>query len=86
MFDLQPHEEKIDTSHDDIFQVILGFGVFKLNMQAVFDTDIHLDWVVRFRGHAIRVDPEILLANHICHPPRDRHPHKVPQLHIDTIV
>lgn len=86
MLDLQPHEQEIDTPDDDIFEMVLGLGIFKLDMQAVFDTDIHLDRAVVLRRHAIGIDPEILLAHDIGHPSGHRHADEIPQLHIDAIV
>ena len=55
-------------------------------MQAILDTDIHLDGVIRLRGHAIRVNPEILLADHVSHSPGNRYTNEISQLHVDSIV
>lgn len=86
MLDLEPHEQEIDTANNHILEMILGFGVFEFDMQAVLDTDVHLDGAVILRWHAVRVHPQVLLPNDIRHAPRDSHPDKVAQLDVDTIV
>ena len=53
VFDLQPHEEEVDAADNDILEVVLGFGVFEFNVQAVLDTDIHLDDTVGLWRHTV---------------------------------
>lgn len=55
-------------------------------MQAILDPDIHLDRAVGLRRHTIRVDPDILLANHVGHAPGDGDTDKVAQFDINSIV
>lgn len=86
MLDLQPHQQKIDTPDDDVLEMVLGLGILKLNMQAVFDTDIHLDRAIVLGRHAIGIDPEILLAHDIGHPSGHSHANKIPQLHVDAVI
>lgn len=69
MFDLKPHEQEINSTNNHILEMIFGFGVFEFDMQAVLDTNIHLDRAVVFWGHAVRVNPEILLTDDIRHAP-----------------
>lgn len=86
MLDLEPHEQEVDSANNHILEVVLGFGVFELNMQAVLNSNVHLDRAVGLWRHAIRVHPQVLLADDVGHAPGDRHAHKVAQLHVDSIV
>lgn len=86
MLNLESHEQEIDAAYNHVLEVVLGLRVFEFDMQAVFDSDIHLDRAVGLWRHAVRINPEILLADDVGHPPRDGHPHEVAQLDVDTIV
>lgn len=86
MFDLQPHEQEIDAPNNHVLQVIFRLGVLELNMQTVLDPNIHLDRAIRLRRHAIRVDPEVLLADHVRHSPGDGYADEIAQLHVDPVV
>ena len=55
----------------------LGFVIFEFNVQTVFDSDLHLDGVVDVWWHAIRMDPNVLFLNDLCHPTTYRHSHEV---------
>jgi hypothetical protein len=55
----------------------LGLIVFKLDVQAVLDADLHLDGIVRVWWHAKGVDPEFLLLDGIAQPPRHGDPNKI---------
>lgn len=86
MLNLEPDQQEIDPAHNHVLEVVLGFGVLELDMKAVFDAHVHLDGTVGLRRHAVRIHPEVLLADDVGHAPRDGHPHEVPQFHIDTVV
>ena len=86
MLDLQPYKQEIDAPNYNILEVVLGFGIFKLDVQTVFNPDIHLDRAVVLRRHTIGIDPEILLAHDVGHSSGDRHADEIPQLHIDAVV
>lgn len=86
MFDLQPHKQEVYPANNDVLEMVLGLGVLELDVQAVLDTDVHLDRAVSLRRQAVRVDPDVLLADDVRHAPRDRHPEKVAQLHVDAVV
>lgn len=55
-------------------------------MQAVLDTDIHLDRAVGLGRHTVRIDPNLLLADHVRHAPGNRNSDKVPQSDIDAVI
>lgn len=86
MLNLQPDQQEVDAPDDDILQMVLALTVLKLNMQAVLDTDVHLDAAVHLGGDAIAVNPKVLLADHISHAARDRNTDKVAQLDVDAVV
>lgn len=86
MLDLEPHKKEINTANDDVLEVVLGLGVLELDMQAILDADIHLDRAIGLGRHAIRVDPEILLADYVGHAPGDGDADEVAQLHVDAVV
>ena len=44
---------------------VLGLVVLELDMQAVLDTDLHLDGVVAIWGHSERVYPDIFLLRDV---------------------
>ncbi len=52
---------------------VLGLVILKLDMQAILDTDFHLDGVVRVWWHAIRVHPDITFLDDVREPSRYRH-------------
>ena len=47
---------------------ILGFVILELNMQAVFDAELHLDRVVAVWRHPERVYPNFPLLHNLRHP------------------
>jgi hypothetical protein len=48
---------------------LLGLVVFKLDVKAVFDADLHLDCVVGIWGHAVGVYPDVALLDDVGEPP-----------------
>ena len=86
MLNLQPHKQEIYPPDNNILQVVFALGVFELDMQAIFDTDIHLDAGVCFRRNTIRVDPDILFADDISHAPGDSNTNEIAQLDIDAAI
>lgn len=86
MFDFQPDQQEVYPTNDDVFEVVFRFRVLKFNMQAILDSNIHLDRVVSFRRHPIRIHPDVLFTDDVRYPPGDRHAYKVPELHIDAII
>lgn len=56
---------------------ILGFVVFKLNVQAVLDSDLHFDGVVHFRVARERVHGDVDLFDDVGEASDDRHPQEV---------
>ena len=59
-------------------KAILRFVVFELDVQAVFDADLHLDGVVAIWRHPERVHPNVLLLVHVRNPPRYRDADEIP--------
>jgi hypothetical protein len=53
VLDLQTDQQKVDAADNDIFQVVFALAVLELNVQAVLNTDIHLDDAVGLRRHAV---------------------------------
>lgn len=49
VLDPDPHQQKIDLTHYNILQMILTLRVLKLDMQTVFNTNLHLDTVIHLR-------------------------------------
>jgi hypothetical protein len=52
--------------------------VFELNMQAILDSDLHLDTHVGIRWHSIRMYPDFSLLDHLAYPPGKRHSKVIP--------
>jgi len=69
MLDLEPHQQEVDPTDNHVLEVILGFGVFEFDVQAVFDSDIHLDGAVGLRWHAVGIHPEVLFTDDVGHAP-----------------
>lgn len=86
MLNLQPNQQEIYPPHNNILQMILRLGILKLDMQTILNPDIHLDRTVRLRRHPVRIDPYVLLADHVRHPSGDCDADKVPEFDIDPIV
>lgn len=86
VLDFQPHEQEIDSSNNDVLEMVLALAVFKLNVQTILNPNIHLDDTVCLRRHAIAVDPEILLTNNIRHAPRDGDADEIAQPDVDARV
>ena len=73
MFDLDAYQQEVDLADDDVLEVIPAFAlamnratppchvlrlvVLELDMQAVLDTDFHLDRVVAVGWHPVRMYP-----------------------------
>lgn len=62
----------------------LGFVVFELNMQTVFDADLHLDGIVHFWVARQGVDSYVDLLHDVGQPPYDCHPQKISETYIST--
>lgn len=58
-------------------QISLRLVVLELDVQAVLNSDLHLDRVVRVWWHAERVHPDVLLLDDVGHPSRDGHSDEV---------
>ena len=86
MLNLQPHQQEVDPSDNDIFQMILALAVLKLDMQAVLNTHIHLDATVDLWRDTVRVYPDVLFANDVLDAARDCGTNEVAQLHVDAVV
>lgn len=86
VLDLEADEQEVDAADDDVLEVVLALAVLELDVQAVLDADVHLDAAVHLGRDAVAVDPHVLLADDVGHAPRHRHPHEVPQLHVDPVV
>jgi len=84
MFDLEPDEQEIDAPDNNVLEMVLALAVFELDVQTVFDTNIHLDHAVRLRRHPVAVNPEILLTDHVGHAPAHRDTDEVAQAYIDA--
>ena len=50
---------------------VLCFIIFKLDMQAILDPDLHLDRHIRVRRHPIAVHPDFALLDDVAHPASD---------------
>lgn len=57
---------------------LLGLAVFKLNVQAVLNPNLHLDAVVRLRVVGKGMDHEHLLLDDVTKSLDDRHPQQIP--------
>ena len=44
-----PHQEEEDLAKDGVLEMELGLVVLKLDVQAILDTNLHLDCVVGLR-------------------------------------
>jgi hypothetical protein len=44
---------------------VLGLVILKFYMQAILDTDFHLDGIIDIRGHAIGVHPKFFILHDI---------------------
>ena len=66
--------------------MIFRLGILKLDVQAVFDADVHLDRAVRLGRDLVRVHPNVLFADHVGHAARDGDAHEVAQLDVDAVV
>lgn len=86
MFDFETDEQEVDAADDDVLEMVLALAVLELDVQAVLDTDVHLDAAVHLRRDAVAVDPHVLLADDVGHAPRHGDAHEVPQLHVDPVV
>ena len=53
VFDLQTDQQEIDAADNDILQMVFALAVLELNVQAILNTDVHLDDAVGLRGHAV---------------------------------
>ena len=86
VLNLETDEQEVDATDDDVLEVVLALAVLELYVQAVLDADVHLNAAIHLGGDAIAVHPHVLFADDVGHAPCHRHPHKVPQLHVDAIV
>lgn len=86
VFDLQPDQQEVDPPDYDVLQVVLALGVFELDVQAVLNTDVHLDAAVHLGRDAVRVHPDVLLPDDICHAAADGDADEVAQLDIDAVI
>jgi hypothetical protein len=66
--------------------MVFGLGILKLDVQAVFDSHVHLDGAVGFRRYPVGVDPNVLLPDDIGHSSRHCDPDEISQLDVDAIV
>ena len=57
---------------------VLRLVVLEFNVQAILNTDLHLDRVIAIWRHAVRMYPKVLLLDHFRHPSGNRDTYKVP--------
>ena len=57
---------------------ILGLVVLELDVQTVFDPNLHFNGIIAIWRHAEGMDPYVLVLRDVGHPPRYCDPHKVP--------
>lgn len=86
MLNLEPDQQEVDASNNDVLEVVLALAVLELDVQAVLDANVHLDAAVHLRGDAVAVDPNVLFADHVGHAARDCDADKVAQLDVDAVV
>lgn len=86
MLDFQPDQQEIYPPYNHIFQVVFALTILKLYVQAVLNTDVHLDTAVYLWRNAVAVNPDILFANNILNAAGDCGADKVSQLDINAIV
>lgn len=86
MLNLQPHEQEINPSNNNVLEMVLRLGILKLDMQTILYTNIHLDRAVVFRRHAVGIHPEIFLADDVGHAPGDGDADEIAELDVDAIV
>jgi len=65
VFELNAHEEKVNLPDNGVREMICATAIFKFNVEAIFDTNLHFDWFPGWRNVLCRVlDPEgIILHN-----------------------
>ena len=86
MFNLNPDQVEIDFAEDAVFQVELTLVEFEFNMQALFNSHLHLDRPVGIRFSARISHNEFLL---LCYPvviSVDYHVDVVAQIYHDSII
>ena len=49
---------------------VLGFVVFEFDVQAIFDTDFHLDGIIAVGRHSIGVYPKVFLFHYFSNSSR----------------
>ena len=69
---------KVSTAKRRRCRYALGFVVLELNVQAVFDPNLHFNGIIAIWRHAEGMDPYVLVLRDVGHPPRYCDPHKVP--------
>jgi hypothetical protein len=55
-------------------------------MKTVFDSDVHLNRAIGLDGWFVRVDPEILFPDDVCHASRDGDSNEIAQFDIDAMI
>ena len=53
VLDLQTDQQEVNAADNDILQVVFALAVLEFNVQAVLDTNVHLDDAVGLRWHAV---------------------------------
>lgn len=68
---------------------LLALVVLKLDMQTIFDTDLHLDGIIRLGSNSIALNEELLLLDQVSsrsHPTIECNSKKVAQPDIDAVI
>ena len=73
-----PALSKVSTLKRRRCRYALRFVVLELDVQAVFNPDLHFDGIVAIWRHAEGMDPYVLVFRDVGHPPRYCDPYKVP--------
>lgn len=86
MLDLQPDQQKVDPAYNHILEVIFTLRIFKLDMQTILNTHIHLNTAVDLRWNTVAVNPNVLFANDVLDAPGDGGADEIAQFHVDAVV
>ena len=86
MLDLEAHKQEVDAADNDVLEVVFALAIFELNVQAIFNADVHLDAAVHLGRDAVAVHPDVLFADDVGHAAGDGDADKVAQLDVDAVV
>lgn len=86
MLDLDPHQVEVDLAEDAVLQMELTLVELELDVQALFDADLHLDWSVCVGLLSLVGHDELFLLGDAVVVSVDHHVDIVPQLDNNAII